>query len=520
MTGALAAIAASALALTACSGGGDGGDGEKVYVQAISEDPGGFNAQISSGPTPMMFSIQIMDTLIRIDADYELSPGLATDWDLSDDGLTLELELREGVTWHDGEPFTAEDVKFNLEEMIELNSFGAQLAARIDSVDIEGENSVIVNFSQPFGPALEAIAQQFMVPRHIYEGTDYVTNDANVEPTGTGPMMFDSYTSGEEVVLVKNPDYWEGEVQVDRAVYPIMTDPNARATALFAGELDRTDLDPSQQERVAQDEDLELMTEGLFPQLVTVMFNAESEHLSDPEVRRLVFSALDREEIVDTALNGLGTPAQRFFPDAPEWAVNDEIDFDEEFPRDIDAINEGLDEAGFPRDADGTRFTLKVQYISVLSDVAATVELAQSMLEEVGIELELVSSTSPVFTEQVYTESDFDLAFLRSTVGADPSIGIVRWYECNEERNAAANPSGICDDVIDEAAAGALDSTDREVRGEHLRTMQARAAELMYYAPLAWFDGAFPTINTSRWSGADLPTGSTNGPNWLEMELN
>lgn len=517
LRGAFALVAVAAAALAGCAGGAAGEGDERVYVQAIADDPMGLNGQLVSGATPTMFSGQIMDTLVRMSDTYELTPGLAEKWRLSDDGLDLDLTLREGVTWHDGEPFTPEDVKFNLEEIIALQSFGAPLAERIDSVEVTGENAVSVHLTEPYGPLLETLAVQFMIPKHVYEGTDYVTNEANMAPIGTGPLMFESYESGEQVVLVKNPDYWEGDVQVDRVVYPIMTDANSRATALFEGEVDQAEIPVSQQERVAEDEDTALMEGGAFSQLVSMMFNAKSEYLADPEVRAAVFAAIDRQQIADTALSGLGTPANGFFPDALEWAQAGSIDFDRDFPRDLDAIEATLDEAGFPRGEDGTRFTLKVQYIAELTDAAATAEMAASMLGEVGIDLELVASAGAVFTENVYTKSDFDLAFLRSTVGADPSIGITRWYTCNADRAAAANPSGICDEEIDRAAAEAVSAPDRETRAGSFRALQERANELMTYAPVAWFDGAFPTVNQSRWDGQLEPQATTNRMPWLTM---
>ncbi|MEW1982250.1 ABC transporter substrate-binding protein [Citricoccus sp. NPDC079358] len=525
-TGLLAVLAAGALALTACTsgtaggGGGNGAEGgERVYVQAIADDPMGLNAQLISGATPSMFSAQILDPLIFLSQDYEMTPGLAESWELSDDGLDLTLVLREGVTWHDGEPFTAEDVAFNFEEIVPLQSFGAQIGERLESAEVVDEHTVVLHLSEPFGPLLETVASQFMVPKHVYEGTDYVTNQANMEPIGTGPMVFDSYSSGEQVTLTANPDYWGGEVQVDRAVYPIMTDPNARAEALFAGEVDQASVDVSQQDRVADDPATLLLEESNFPQLVTVMFNAQSEYLEDPAVRAAVFAALDREAIVDTALSGIGTPANGFFPEALEWAVSPDVDFSQDFPRDVDAINETLDKAGFERGADGMRFTLNVRYINELSDVAATMEMAQSMLEEVGIGIEMQGTSGAVFTEKVYTESEFDLAFLRSTVGADPSIGIVRWYECNDQKAAAANPSGLCDPEIDADAAEALATSVQAERGVALTALQDRAAEMMYYAPLAWFNGAFPTINTTRWQGQEEPTPMTNRMPWTTMTM-
>jgi peptide/nickel transport system substrate-binding protein len=515
----LATLVAGVMVLAACSGGGGGGDAGTVWVRAINGDPMtmGLNAQLVTGSIPRTFSAQIMDPLIFVSDDSTLSPALAESWELSADGLTLTLRLRQGVKWHDGQPFTAEDVKFNFDEIIPLSTYGAELAERVASVEITDPATVVVHLQEPYGPVLEAVAGQFMVPEHVYEGTDYVTNQANKEPIGTGPMKFAQYTPGQEVVLEKNPDYWEGEVRVDRAVFTIIPDPNSRAEALFSGEIDEAILDVSQQDRVAASENTHLMEEGNFSEYIPMMFNAQSEYLADPEVRAAVFAAADRTAIAEIALAGVAKPAKRLFPDEPAWALNTDIDFDRDFPRDLAAINATLDRAGFPRGPDGTRFTLTLRYISSLTATAATAEMVKSMLADVGIGAELVGTSGAVFTEKVYTEGEFDLAFLRTSLGAEPSIGITRWYTCNERKAAAANPSGICDPQIEAAAAAALAATDQTTRGEAYKALQARATELMIQAPLAWFNGEFPTVSTARWNGLDEPQALAERRAWLTM---
>jgi peptide/nickel transport system substrate-binding protein len=490
-----------------------------VYVYAVNGDPMtvGLNAQFVGGTYPILFSAQLMDTLIFLSDDYKMSPGLAEDWEVSPDGLSLTLRLRQGVKWHDGKPFTAEDVKFNFEEIVPLQTFGAMLAKRIESVEITGESTVVVRLKQPFGPLLETVSQQFMLPKHVYEGTDYVTNEANKKPIGTGPMKYGSYTPGQEVVLVKNPDYWGDKSQVDRAVYTVMADPNSRAEALFAGEIDGGVLDPSQQERVSADENTRLLEHGMFPQVVTTMFNTQSRYLKDPAVRAAIFATYDRAAFAKTAMSGVGKPANTFVPSQFGWAAHPGVDFDKSFPRDLDAINKALDDAGFERGPDGTRFTLKVRYIFTLTEVVATVQMAQSMLKEVGIATELVGSGGAVYSEGIYAKGDFDLAFVRTTIGPDPSLGVANWYQCNKKRTPGSNPTGLCDPEIDAAAAAALDSNDKTKRGEALKRLQARAEKLMFYAPIAWFNGGFPTISTARWQGQDAPREMAERFPWSKM---
>jgi peptide/nickel transport system substrate-binding protein len=522
----VAVLMASALAITGCTSGGTSGGGDagaaqakRPYVRAVNGDPmiGGLNSQLTNGTYPILFSAQIFDSLIRQSAEGKLTAGLATSWKVSDDGLTLTLEIRKGVKWHDGKPFTAEDVKFNFDEIVPLQAYGAELAKRIGSVEITGKNTVVVHLSQPYGPLLAAVSAQFMLPKHLYVGTNYVTNKANENPIGTGPMMFDTYTPGAEITLKKNPNYWGGKVKVDRAIFPVMADPNSRATALFAGEIDEATLDQSQQARVSTDKSTELLSTGSVQYYERLTFNAKSKYLEDAGVRRALFSALDRHEFVKTALAGIGTPANGFFPKSLDWANNPDVNFDKDFPFDADAINKTLDEAGFPRGSDGTRFTLKVLYINTLTDVAAIVQMAQSMLQKFGIKTQLIGVGGAVYSQKLYKEHNFDLAIVRADIGPDPSLGLSPWFVCNKTNAISANPSGICDPEIDAAAAVALATTDQKKRAAAFKTMQARAENLMYFAPIAWTNVGLNTISTSTWTGRTKSLPMTDRLPWLTM---
>src|SRR5690606_7213853 len=106
---------------------------------------------------------------------------------------------------------------------------------------------------------------------------------------------------------------------------------SSRSEALFSGEVDEAVLHPSQQKRVSESEDTELLTSGWFPEMVTMMFNTESEYLTDPAVRRAIFAAIDRDAIAETALAGVGVPAHGFVPEAIDWAVNEDVDFAKDF---------------------------------------------------------------------------------------------------------------------------------------------------------------------------------------------
>jgi peptide/nickel transport system substrate-binding protein len=511
--------AAAVVILPACGqGGGGAGESERVYVEAISEDPTSMNPQFAGGPIPLRFGFTILGSLVEVTDEYEIRPGLAREWEFGDDASTVTFYLEEGVEWHDGEPFTAEDVAFNFEEIMPLQTFGGPLTATIDSIETPDEHTVVLHLGEQYGPFLEALSQQALVPKHLYEGTDYVTNPANMAPVGTGPMMFDSYSPGDEVVLVRNPNWWRGETEVDRAIYPIMSDVNTRTLSLLNGELDAAVVDPAQQDEVASHPDLHLMERGAFRQMIAMTFNSLLPELEDPEVRALVFAAIDREAVARLGLSGLGEPAETFYPDTIDWAQHPGVSFSEDFPRDIDAINAGLDAAGYPVQADGHRFSLDVRYISALSEAAAVAEIIQSSLDEVNIGVNLLGTAEPVWLEAVFEESDFGMFILRNTVGADPSIGLTRWVTCNPDRIALNNGSGVCDDELDAAARAALSMIDRDERAAEFHTVQERLREEIFWAPLAWTNGSNYTVNTSRWANLDDGSGQTNNVPWAAMQ--
>ncbi|MFC7404714.1 ABC transporter substrate-binding protein [Georgenia alba] len=524
---AIAAAAAVLVAVAGCTlgdpeaaggaggagGGGGGGGGQGTVIVSTGTLPS-LNPQIVVSPSVNEVAGTMLETLVVMRDDYEVVPRLAHDWEFSDDGLSVTLHLEEGVTWHDGEPFTSEDVKFNVEEVMQYQSYGAGLVEVVDSVETPDEHTVVVHLTEEYGPFMQTLTSQYMLPKHLYEGTDIMTNPANRAPVGTGPFVFETFREAEEVTVTANPDYWGGQIQADRIVFPIMTDTNAGTLALLAGELDMGGAGQGMMEQIQADPDLEVSTAGVLPQQFIFTMNADVPELADPEVRRLVYAAADRQQISETVLPDNSEVPTSVFPEAMAWAADPEVDYREEFAYDVEAINAGLDEAGYPRGEDGIRFSLRVHFMSPLSEVRAAAEVMKSSMAEVGIDLRLVGEETNVFTEHVYTDRDFDTAIVWSTLGTDPSIGLTRWFSCNPEKDAAENPSGVCDETMQSSIDAAMQSTDQEERAQHFRDMQARAGEVMISAPLVFL---LPqsVYNTTRWTG--LGGDELVGIDWTEV---
>lgn len=511
---AIAVAIAVGLGLSGCSsGGGAGGENQLVVATGTLAS---LNPMFVQSPSVQQVGSAMLEALVHITDDYKIEPWLAKSWDFSDSGKTVTFHLRDDVEWHDGKDFTSADVKFTMAEIVPLQSAGKGISERLESVETPDKTTVVMHFKKPYGPLLPALALQFMLPKHIYQGTNYLKNPANNAPVGTGPLKFKSFTQDKNVVLVKNPDYWGGKVKVDKVVFSITTDPNARDLALLAGDIDLAGfVGTSKMDEVRADSDLATTKKGSMPQQIVLMMNSKNPVLKDPELRRLVYSAIDKKQVVKRALPGRSSVPHGIFPPTLKWAADPGTDYAEQFPYDIEAINKALDAAGYPRKSGGNRFTLDVHYYSSIPDAAAVGAVMKSSLAKVGIKLDLKAQDTNVYGEQVYAQRDYDMAIVPATISTDPSIGITRWYTCNPDHDAAKNPSGVCDRQIQQAADGALDSLDKDERATYFHAMQQRVSKLMMCAPIV-FTTATTVYNKTRWTGlADPVYGVGNA--WLRL---
>ncbi|MEO1102887.1 MAG: ABC transporter substrate-binding protein, partial [Pseudomonadota bacterium] len=207
-----------------------------------------------------------------IDKTYEgYVPVLATEWSSSDDGLTITVNLREGVQWHDGEAFTCDDVAFTAMNMWkELLNYSSTLQTNLESVDCPDDHTAVFNYSKPMPLELFVAAMPDLghpMPKHLYEGTDILKNEYNNAPVGTGPFVFREYQRGQYVLAERNPDYWRGDdyPYLDRIIWRFIKDRSAAAAALEAGEVHQSGfigVSMADIERLADDPRFSVGTKG------------------------------------------------------------------------------------------------------------------------------------------------------------------------------------------------------------------------------------------------------------------
>ncbi len=490
---AVALAAAAALALTGCSSsnsnGGAQADEESVFVAALGTNPPHFNRNLTTEIGTMVVGSTIFESLVSLDDKFELHPKLAAEWSVNPEATEYTFKLRDGVKWHDGEPFTSADVKFTFDTYLPLGPQSSSYAKYIESVETPDDSTVIVKFNTPFAPFVEALASIWIMPEHIFnDGKDIVTHEGNLHPIGTGPYKFESFTPGDRAVVVKNDDYWDGKVDVDRMVFSVMPDANARLLALRAGEIDFIYSSYADKSSFGTLEE-EPEKYAFLPSLggfstVTAHVNSRNPILADPAVRRALYSAVDRQSIVDKAYYGYAEVTRGPIPAQMEWAVSPDVDFRKEFPFDLEAADKALDAAGYPKDASGKRFSLTLATPSEYTNIIEAANVIKSDFAQLGIDVNLVQEEFGVWTERVYKKHEFDISLIFYTTFEDPSLGITRAYVCNPDNVNYRNASGVCDEELDADFARAGQSGDRADRSAAFKSAEQRIAQLMHTWPV------------------------------------
>jgi peptide/nickel transport system substrate-binding protein len=289
-----------------------------VLKAAFSADPAGFDPQ--RGPSGMSHVVieQVYSTLMALDPDAKPYPELAESHEISDDGLIYTFKLRQGVTFHNGDELTAEDVKFSFDRLRAKDSgysYGAQVET-IASVDVVDKHTVKFTLSKRTGPFLTYMAfpGSSIVPKKAVEAG----HDLNANPIGSGPFKFVSYEPRQAILFEKNPDYFEkGKPYVDKMEYRIIPDITALTNAVISGEVNfSNEIPPKDWATVQSSPELVGVTlEG--SRYNWLLCNTAKKPLDNPKVRQAVAHAIDRQALVKGAFFGQATPILGGV--IPEW---------------------------------------------------------------------------------------------------------------------------------------------------------------------------------------------------------
>ena len=508
----LAALLALALLLgtTAC-GSAESTSGESAGEESASE------AATASGteeePTTLVYgssdytrinpamdehgeiNLLLFNGLTGHDGDNAVVPALAKSWDFDEETCTYTFHLEEDVRWHDGEPFTAEDVQFTIEAIMdpENGSENAPNFEDVEEITVIDDHTISFRLSAPNVAFLDYMTMAIL-PKHLLEGEDMQTADFFRSPIGTGPYKLASWDEGQAITLEKNADYFRGEPNIDTIVFKIVPDDNAKALQLRAGELDLALLTPKDAATFADEEgftcyDMETADYR------GILFNFQNEYWQENrDLIPAVCYAIDREAIIDAVLLGQGMaaygPLQR---NIYNYEDVEHYDYDPEKARAVlEAAGCVLGEDGFyTRNGETVGFVLSVGAgDQVRIDMA---QIVAQQLREIGMDV----------TVDIPAQVDWSgqMAYL---------IGWGSPFDADDHTykvfgtDKGANYSGYSNADVDRYLTEARESDDPAVRAEAYANFQKALAADPAFAFICYIDANY--VADASITGIDADT--------------
>ncbi|MFT4075778.1 MAG: ABC transporter substrate-binding protein [Asticcacaulis sp.] len=409
--------AGTALSLAACGTKSKTGKGAKSAVLTATigyPEPHTMFAPGGGGGGPGFTGSKVLERLGRFNKDRTFSPVLAESWVIAPDQKSVTFKLRQGVKWHDGQDFTADDVAWSVQSYWKP-FYPQSILDYLDGVDVIGPHDVTVRFNRPVPQfslqLLFSFGPNYILPRHLYEGKDVLLNPVNAAPIGTGPWKFVQWTRGSYAEFARNTAYWRPvKSNVDKLIIRWWREASSRAAALETGELDAGFSNPvplNDVKRLQGNPNLTVSfeDEGLA---ISAYFNVKNPIFSDVKVRQALAHAIDKDFIARTVYYGFAKPAispllssnaEYFTTDVPKY------DFDPALAASL------LDKAGYPVKADGARFKLNLVASGWSEENGKVGAYLKQVFTDLKIDVTLRVPDRPNSLKALYTDYDFDVAY-------------------------------------------------------------------------------------------------------------
>lgn len=459
---------------------------DNTLIMARAVDATGLDPHTQTAFASLRLLELIYEPLVTTDQDLNLIPALATGWEFSDDAMTLTFQLREGVTFHDGSAFTAEDVIASFNRILdpETASAAATNYASIESMEAPDDLTVVFNLSTPDVPILSAMAST----NAVILSSDVIANeDPSLVTIGTGPFMLDSWTPDETTVLAANEDWWGEGPFVDGIEIRIIPDEASILAALRAGTVDFALLNDPLVATLLIDAPSIVLHRTSTLSYNVLQLRAAIEPLDQLEVRQAISCAIDRQEVVDTAALGEGVVTGPLTMASFALPTQDLFCYE----RDLDRARELMAEAG---QEEG--FTLPVILANAEPPVATSIaQNLQSQLAEINIDVEIEALEFGTYVDR-WLAGDFTAAVALNGGRVDPYTMYSRYWQ---EGARFQETAGYLDETLDQLMKAGQVETDPETRFEIFADFQRHLAET---SPWVWlYAGYTYTAHQSYVSG-------------------
>ena len=408
-------------------------DEPKRLIGVIEEDPPFFNPAVSSGISSFVAGTPCYSALTRLSLDGKIAGDLAASYEISPDGLTYTFKLRPNIAWHDGHAFSAEDVKFSLEQVnSKLHPYHGAMNA-IAQFEAPDANTFVLRLKHPQASLISTLGNfsGCILPKHIWEGKDAARDPHNKQPIGTGPFKFVEYVAGDHILYKRNDKYFlPDKTGFDELMFRIIPDPGSRIAALQNGEVDMiysSAIPATEVARIGKFRGIKLKFTKVQTAGYQAYINMRNAPFSDRRVRQALAHTIDRAFIRSTVFPGLSE--NMIGPVPPTSPLHNKALAD--YTLDPAKANALLDEAGFPRKADGARFELRYVYGANDLPAAKIGDIMSRNLAGVGIKVIARPLDRGAWIQVAFTNNEFDMTSASFSLGPDPDVGIERFYNSN-----------------------------------------------------------------------------------------
>ncbi len=504
------------LTVTACSpqapGGVPAGSGAAepahgdILVEGSIGDASNLIPLLASDSTSHEIAGLVFNGLIKYDKDVHIVGDLAESWEISRDGLVITFHLRKGVRWHDGKPFTAHDVLYTYQVTVDPKTPTAYAGdfLKVKKAEVLDDHTFRATYDRPFAPALMSWSVGIL-PRHLLEGRDITTSPLGRHPIGTGPYRFKEWVAGQKIVLVSNPDYFEGRPYIDGYILRIIPDTATMFLELRANGIDRMGLTPLQFTRQTENN---LFRENyrkyryLSFAYTYMGYNLKNPLFADKRVRQALAHAVNREEIIDGVLLGLGKPATGPYKPGT-WAHNPNV---RTYPHDPEKAKALLAEAGWRRtdggflEKDGKPFEFEIITNQGNEIRAKCAEIIQRRLAEIGIRVKIRVIEWAAFVNDFINKRKFDATILGWTIPMEPDLYDV-WHS-SKTGPQELNFVSFRNDEVDALIVRARETFDQPLRKRCYDRIQEILAEEQPYLFL-YVPDALPILH-ARFRGVEV----------------
>lgn len=482
----------SLLLLAGCGGGGS----------VPRPQPGILRLNLGGEPTflnPILLTDSASHSVVKLmfnglfkrQTDLSLAPDLVERYSLSSDGLVYTFQLRQGVLWHDGQPFTAQDVAFTFDTIVKPTTNTVRrshfvVGGEPVSWKIIDTHTIQAQLAEPYAPFLEALTMEIL-PQHLLDGVDINTAAFNRSPVGTGPFRFDAWESAQYVSVLKNESYFKGVPKLDQIILKIIPDTNTALVAFEKGELDSVGVPAKDLEHISSLSGVNLI-QYLGMNYSYMGINLRRPHLDNVLVRQALAHAVDKPALIQAVLKGHGRPAH--IPSSPlSWAYpKDESrvrkDYDPAKSRALlQDAGYRLDESGQFMDASGEPLQFNLVTTQGSQSSKQIAQLLQHYFKAVGVHIEIQLLEWSSFLKILHDPIDpknYDLVMLGWVFDIyDPDDSYTMWHSSLYPEGG--NVNGFSDPVVDRLLAEGRRIQSKEARYPIYQQLFERLANQVPY---------------------------------------